>query len=318
MKRVVFGSVLIFMMMKSGIGYAERIVLQNGVVEAVVRPDIGRIISFNRVEESNVLWVADDPLAFGPDVPIYGGLRVLISPQDFWDQIRQANKPDPATDGGSWTVMEQDDLHVQMTTFSADLGVQIVWSVRMHETRSELTMHYQVTRTEENPFPVHLWSIAQTPIGGEIYIESQPHIKTPYHNFLRIPGGLSPFMEPVLDARAYQFVPGSWEEPLKTGTFGRWLAYVSNRQAFILLAPELQRLPYSDRSNLQAFLFPRVLPFCELEITSPTYSLRLGESFETEETWLLAELPQANSEETAAEIKRLVYEKIEADACPAR
>lgn len=315
MKRWFYRAVLVSMMMKSSFGCAEQIVLRNASVEAVIRPDIGRVISFSRVGESNVLWVADDPLAFDPTLPNYGGLRVLISPQGLWDQIHQANRPDPATDGGPWTVVEKEARHVQMTTFSSDLGVQIVWDVRMHESRPELTMHYRMTRTAENPFPVHVWSIAQAPVGGEIYLESQPHIKTPYHNFLRIPGGLKPFMEPVLDARAYRFVPGSWQEPLKTGTFGRWIAYVAKQQAFIQIGPALQKLPYSDRSNLQAFLFPRVLPFCELEITSPTYSLRLGESFEMEETWLLADVPQGSSEETAEEIERLVQKTIQSEAC---
>ncbi|MFA5687924.1 MAG: hypothetical protein WC959_02045 [Kiritimatiellales bacterium] len=290
--------------------FSEEIILDNGAIEAVIRPDIGRIISFRRAGEKNLLWVADDPLSIDPDLPFYGGLRILISPEGLWEQIRQVHRPDPATDGGAWTVLEKSELHIQLQTFSPDLGVEVGWKIQVHAERAEMKIDFSMTRTKENPFPVHLWSIAQVPLGGDVFMESRPHIPPPYHNFLRIPGGLAPYMESFHDGRVYRFHYDDRQEPLKAGTFGRWIAYAVDQTAFVLIAPEIQNLPYYDRSNLQAFSFPRLMPFYELEITSPTYSLRLGESFQTGETWLLTDAGKTRKE-TVSKIQQLVQPHIQ-------
>lgn len=281
------------------------ITVTNGVAEAVIRPDIGRIISFRRSGGENRLWVAEDPFAFRTPMPIYGGLRIMISPEILWEQIRWPRRSDPATDGGPWTVLEQTARRVSLCTFSKDLGVKVGWTVSLHETEAELLLEYDVERVEENPFPVHLWSIAQVPLQEVLYIDRLPHTEKRYHDFLRTEG-MDAYMVYLPEAGVFRFSGSGQTVPLKAGTFGRWIAHLQNRQAFVICAPEPLRLPYIDNSNLQAFSYGGKFPFYEMEVTSPMYMLRLGESFQTSEKWMLLDLP----EEALPEQLRFIHKAV--------
>jgi hypothetical protein len=265
----------------------EEIRLDNSAAQAVIRPDIGRIISFGRPGGPNRLWVAENPDAFGANMPLYGGLKIMVTPEVLWPQIRKTARSDPATDGGPWEVLEQSSLHVRMQTFSPDLGVTVTWTIRLQEKQPELQIDYDIKRTEENPFPVHLWSITQVPLEGDLLMSCQSHVQNPYRNCIWAPR-LDDAVELLPDRQALRFSGLAVNEPLKVGTFGRWIAHLQENEVFVICAQEVQRRAYAEGSNLQAFSWPGRFPFYEMEVTSPLYDLRPGESFQTLETWKLS------------------------------
>lgn len=268
------------------------ITLQNAQVKAVLRPDIGRIISFGRIEASNHLWVADDPDAFGAAMPMYGGLKIMVSPEVLWPQIRKVSRSDPATDGGSWTVLEQGGHNACLQTFSPDLGVTVTWRVRLYEDAAQLQMEYEVQKVEENPFPVHLWSITQVPCEGSLFMSCQSDLPKAYRNCICAPK-LEDAMEMLPFRQALRFDGSTVNEPLKVGTFGRWIAHVQNDEVFVICAPEVERKAYIEGSNLQGFSWAGHFPFYEMEVTGPLYDLRVGESFQTSENWMLLDAPDS-------------------------
>lgn len=270
------------------------ICLENAQARVVIRPDIGRVISFARRGGENRLWVADDPNAFGAPMPLYGGLKIMVSPEVLWPQIRGVKHSDPATDGGSWNVLEQSSLHVRMQTFSKDLGITVTWTIRLHDERAELQIDYDVKRTTNNPFPVHLWSITQIPLEGDLYLSSLPHVPDPYRNCIWALK-LDDVVEIFPEQQALRFSGVAVNEPLKIGTFGRWIAHIKENEAFVVCAPEVERRAYVEGSNLQAFSWAGRFPFYEMEVTSPLYDLRLGESFQTLEKWMLLDLPKSGA-----------------------
>lgn len=262
------------------------ICLENGSAQVTVWPDIGRVISFSRRGKKNRLWVADDPAAFGTPMPLYGGLKVMVSPEVLWPQIRKVPRSDPATDGGPWTVLQRGDRHVCMQTFSSDLGVTVTWMIQLHEDSPELQLDYEIRRVEENPFPVHLWSITQVPLENDLYLSCQSHTTNPYRNCLWMPD-LDQQVECFPKFEALRFSGSASIGPLKIGTFGRWIAHVQDDEAFVICTPEIERRAYVEGSNLQAFSSADRFPFYEMEVTSPVYDLRVGESFQTSEKWML-------------------------------
>ena len=266
----------------------EPIILRNSSAEAVIRPDIGRVMSFRRTDGENVLWTAEDPFAYGTPMPIYGGLRVMISPEVLWNQIRQPRRSDPATDGGPWTVTDQSERYVRMQAFSKDLGVTVRWSIRLDEECPELSFDYEIERVEDNPFPVHLWTIAQVPLTDEVFMSCQPHVSEPYRNCIWAPT-LSEHVTYFREESYLQFAGSRQVEPLKIGTFGRWLAGVRGSELFVIQVPPVELKAYMEGSNLQAFCFPKKFPFYEMEHTGPRYALRAGESFHVQETWSLGQ-----------------------------
>lgn len=287
------------------------ILLTNQAVQAVVRPDIGRIISFGRPGGPNRLWVAGDPLAFRNVLPMHGGLRIMISPETLWRQIRNGHRSDPATDGGAWTVLEQSDLHICMQTFSKDLSVTVNWTIRLHDELPELQMNYELTRTEANPFPVHLWSIAQVPLEGDLLFSNQRFWDEPYRNCIWAPK-LDETVALFPEQQALRFSGAAVSEPLKIGTFGRWIAHARNGEAFVVCAPEIQRRAYVEGSNLQGFSWGGHFPFYEMEHTGPLHDLKVGESFQTAETWALVELTTGCSDEVkAGKINMIISKKIQ-------
>jgi hypothetical protein len=269
----------------------EEIRLANSAAQAVIRPDIGRIISFGRPGGSNRLWVAEDPDAFGTQMPLYGGLKIMVTPEVLWSQVRKTARSDPATDGGPWEVLEQSTRHVRMQIFSPDLGVTVTWTIRLHEKQPELQIDYDMKRTEENPFPVHLWSITQVPLEGDLFMSCLPHTQAPYRNCIWAPR-LDDAVELLPDRQALRFSGLPVNEPLKVGTFGRWIAHLQKNEVFMICAQRVQRRAYAEGSNLQAFSWAGHFPFYEMEVTSPLYDLCLGESFQTLETWKLFDVYQ--------------------------
>lgn len=279
----------------------DPVILQNAAAEIIVRPDIGRILSFRTLEGSNVLWVAEDPNSFGP-VPQYGGLRIMISPEVLWGQIRSPRRSDPATDGGPWTVSDQGGRHVRMETYSPDLGVKVRWTIRLHETEPSLSLAYEIERVKDNPFPVHVWSIAQVPLREKVWMSRVPHIDAPFHNFLRTPAlNQAAALYQAEEALVFDGTQGS--APLKIGTFGTWIAHPHNGSTFVITAPAPQRLPYSDNSNLQAFAWPGRFPFYEIEVTSPMQHLKAGELLHAQETWRIIPLPEGSLSDHIRTIK---------------
>jgi hypothetical protein len=281
--------------------------LSNARAEAVVRPDIGRVISFRRIGGDNRLWVAADPTAFGTPRPIYGGLKVMISPEVLWQQIRQEHRSDPATDGGSWTVMEQSGLHVKMQTFSPDLGVKVTWSIRLDAERPELFLNYEIKRTAANHFPVHLWTIAQVPLEGDLLMSRLPHVPNLYRNCIWAPK-LDEYVEYLPESQAVCFSGSVCNEPLKIGTFGHWIAQINETEAFVIGVPRVERRPYVEGSNLQGFSYASKFPFYEMEHTGPLVALQPGEVFHTQEKWMLKEVPAVSRREQIGIIARAVEE----------
>ncbi|MFA5689131.1 MAG: hypothetical protein WC959_08295 [Kiritimatiellales bacterium] len=286
---------------------AEEIVLRNANAEAVVRPDIGRVISFRRAGGENRLWVAEDPVAFGNAVPLYGGVKILVAPELFWKQIRGRHLPDAETDGSPWTVLEKTDGSVTLKTFVKDVSASVCWRITLDAEQPVLTMDYTVERAGDNPFPVYLWSVAQAPLRGDVYVSREPHVEDIFANCIRQPA-LDEQVTHYEDLRALKFSGTGITVPLKLGSYGQWLAKIEHGEAFIICAPAPEKKPYLDGSNLQVFSWDGRYPFYEMEVTSPVHFLRAGESFSTQEKWLLTEISGSTPEEIIQQVQSKIQQ----------
>jgi hypothetical protein len=147
--------------------------------------------------------------------------------------------------------------------------------------------------------------VAQVPLSGAVFM-SRTHGKT-YQNLLRKPE-LSRHIEALTASDAVRFSVSEQSVALKAGTFGRWIAHVQGQSAFVICAPDIQPLPYIENSNLQVFSYSGKFPFYEMEVTSPLYALRVGESFHTQEKWLLMDLHSDEAVEQARIINQAATE----------
>lgn len=266
--------------------------LQNGVVKAVVSPAQGRVTFFGRPGGRNLLWTNPEP-KLGPNGINHGGDRVLFSPQSLWSQIRKGGAPDPAAINTPWQVLEQSkDRVVLQSNWDEDLEVRMTRTISLPKGRPELTQHYRLTRRKKNPFPVHVWTIAQVPPKGAVWMAAATDSPNHHGNTVRdlmrsIDEDANLTVLPQAQAVRFQWPR---DRATKLGTFGTWIAWVDGSQGLMVAAPWQRKNSYFiDQSNLQVFSLPGETGFVELETQTPTTDLPPGESLEHTVHWRLLE-----------------------------
>lgn len=276
----------------SSLAPSTDISLQNGVVEAIVSPAQGRVTFFGRPGGRNLLWTNPEPKR-GPNGINHGGDRVLFSPQVLWSQIRQGGVPDPTAINTPWQVLEQSKERVVLQSeWDQDLDVRMTRTISLPQRKPELTQHYRLARRQKNPFPVHIWTIAQVPPKGAVWMDvakdSPNHHGTAYRDLLRsLDEEASVSLLPLAQAVRFQWPS---DRAAKLGTFGTWLAWVEGSQGLLVVAPWQRKKSYFiDQSNLQVFTLPGKTGFLELETQTPTSNLSPGESLEHTVRWCLLE-----------------------------
>ena len=292
---------------------ATDIHLSNGIVEAIVSPAKARITFFGRPGGTNMLWSNPRPVP-SPNGINHGGDRVLYSPQALWPQIRPEGAPDPTAINMPWTVIEQSiNRIVLQSDWDSDLGVRMTRTVLLPDGRPELVQTYHLTRCRDNPFPVHIWTIAQVRPTGTVLMnladEAPKHHGNAATDLLRsIDEDESIAYFPKAQALRFRWPT---DRASKLGTFGTWIAWIEGTEGLLISAPWVREDAfYFDRSNLQVFVLPGPRGFMELETQTPTTMLSAKESLEHVVRWRLLSWkePPAQNEELAKEITRLAGE----------
>jgi len=159
--------------------------LCNGKVEAIINPQIGRMISFRTTTGQNVLAVNRKmlgcvPPAGSPDFVFFGGLYTWISPQSHWVPFDGTNTyvgADPALDRGPFRVTYCSDTELTMLSpASWGYGLQIEKTFRL--VKDQPRMEFIVTLHNIGFQPVRwgIWNLSAVPPTGVVFFDV-PHGK---------------------------------------------------------------------------------------------------------------------------------------------
>ncbi len=269
------------------------IVLDNGNLQLVVTPQIGRLSACHKPGETEWLAPVEGPLPPEQPWPSYPGDKLWPSAQFLWPQIHGTNGPDPVFDKLPWTVTRQEPLQVTLLSgTSPHLGLQAERTIRLEPTGTRVSQTYQLTRRKTSAFPVCVWLVTTCQIADYILLDLHPTAARssgrPYHTF----GSPRYPLENVRvweEARAVQFGwPVSGGQ--KAGTYGRWIALVRGSQALVQRVELTADGCYLEESNLQAWVDVNK-GWCEIETSSPHWFLRPGEEAVWHIEWELVDFP---------------------------
>ncbi len=162
--------------------------IENGTVELVYVPQIGRIMRYAYLGGPNMLW--ENSLLSGQKIseesaakewPNYGGDKLWPAPQSRWGW-----PPDPILDSGSAKVTISPDQHLLVTgQASTKSGVRFTRDIALDASGTGVTIKNTMTNTSDKPLEWSVWEITQVndPDSTSMPLNTAGHFAQGYHVF---------------------------------------------------------------------------------------------------------------------------------------
>lgn len=265
-------------------GWPGSFVLNNGKVEAVVVPAIGRIMQFGFIGEEGVFWENRDLDGKSPDWNSkewvnFGGDKTWPAPEADWPKYtrRKEWRPPPAFD--AMPVQGQMTGTGVLLTSPVDpyLGIRTHRRIQLDSEKPAMTVTTTYEKVSGEPAKVSIWTITQlreplgiyVPISAEtIFQRRYALLSTSAPPTLRIAGGLISLRRD----------PKIW---YKIGSDSGELLWVGEKHALRIDAPRQPKAEYPDHgSSVEVYTNPDPLKYIELETLGPLRQLKPGERIE--------------------------------------
>ena len=304
-------------------GWPQAVKLSNGIVEAVVVPQIGRVMAFEFTghPETNPLYENPDWMPAKNRLPKpgewanYGGDKVWPAPQSDWPRlIGHDFPPDPAFDGLPETVhLLPTGLRLASPT-SREFGLHIERTITLRPGRPCLYLTQTLARTAPGAAPdrpVAVWDITQVSGDGLFALPLPALTATPNAPFplgyqsLSSPPVAPPFWRVItVQGRRVLLVRRDPVNSHKAATKARdgWLVHVS--AAGIVFAEHSAVAPGGvypdDNSPGEVYSTAGASNYLEMETLGPLAQVRPGHSLTLQSIWHLSRLPAAPTNDTEA------------------
>ena len=259
-------------------GWSNSWILGNGVVEAVVVPEVGRVMQFRFAgEKSGPFW--ENPALLGNPMPAdpwsvshgsFGGDKTWPAPQGAW------NWPPPDVfDAEALTSRVEGDALVLSSPVSPKFGIRTERRVTLVPGRPEMTIVTRYEKVAGEPVDVGVWVITQTADPQAVFLPVPPDSKFPAGTatLWGIPQGVLTRREGLL--RLTRDPAASH----KIGNDGSVILWVGAKE---ILRLDIDRIPggrYADDGcSVEVYTNPDPVPYVELETLGPQRRLSVGDT----------------------------------------
>lgn len=149
--------------------------LSDGRTEAVVVPEIGRVMRYGLVGGSNFLWNSPQKTFGKNEWKNWGGDKTWPAPQQWWPAIAGSNwPPDPAWDGNAHKAKILPNNHLQMTSEVAKgFGARVVREF-WFEQNGEFAIRQTVEKVKGEALRLSIWNVTQTEPPDAIFLPLNP------------------------------------------------------------------------------------------------------------------------------------------------
>lgn len=259
-------------------GWTHAWILGNGVVEAVVVPEVGRVMQFRFAgEENGPFW--ENPALLGKPMPAepwsvshgsFGGDKTWPAPQGAW------NWPPPDVfDAAALTSRVEGDALVLSSPVSSKFGIRTERRVTLVPGRPEMTIVTRYEKIAGEPVDVGVWVITQTVDPQAVFLPVPPNSKFPAGT-----ATLWGVPEGVLARRAGLLrLTRDTAASHKIGNDGSVIVWVGAKE---ILRLDIDRIPggrYADDGcSVEVYTNPDPVPYVELETLGPQRRLSIGET----------------------------------------
>ena len=274
--------------------------LTNGAVDAIVVPEIGRVMSFGKVGGPNLLWNAEPSQLAKTGWKNYGGDKMWLSPQSDWKLFHGANNwpPEAVFDGEPLKADVLTGGKLQLTSGISKTGIRVVRTLYFDDN-GEFVIEQTARKESGAPLKAGLWSITQVVPGQAVFVAVNPDTQYQggFYRFDNKRVQSAALMKPNL--LRLQTQPNG-----KSGKFGfdapvAAIASVSDGVALVQKAarPDGQYPDGADGAGFPTELYVNADPnnfYQELEILGPLQEFHVGTSWTHTVRWSLHALPSAD------------------------
>ena len=299
--------------------------LSDGRTEAIIVPEISRVMAYRFVGGKNVLW---QNLAKNPDLggwKNWGGDKNWFAPQGWWPATSGASwPPDSAWDGSPFEAEALSGARLRTTSpVSKGNGTRIIREYAMNG-QGELEIKQIAEKVSGAPLLLSIWNISQThPDAVYLPLNPQSVYKNNFFWFDAKPKlgadvqAVSPTLLRFRPVRASKTAPvGGYKFGVDSHVVA--LVAVQGKDAFVEKT-NFGSGAYPDgpeNSGFSVELYDSAEPdsskhYIELEILSPLRVVKIGSRWQNTLRWNLHKLTSsdANSSATHREVARLLYAK---------
>jgi hypothetical protein len=289
--------------------------LNNGAVNLILAPSVGRVLRFGYPDAPNVLWTNPNhrPPRLGEDIkdkPVdladpasqlkwknYGGDKAWPWPQDQWPQYIGRTWPPPLeVDAKPQRARLNGALGVRMESETIrGYGVRQVRDITLDargEPRATFVTRFERASEDLPPVELAAWQITQLPFGGTVYAKMAL-------------GGKVTGLDPAPWTEHHEIGPGIIVldpppiAPAKTGLDADALAWAADELLFVARSQTASYESSKFRAGERAQVFVQAAPnpskasentptrYIEFEFTSPRRDLARNQVPELRVTWEL-------------------------------
>lgn len=269
-------------------GWPDCFQIQNGIVEAVIVPSIGRVMQLRLLDNPvGAFW--RNPALDGQrhEQPVdlllprewrnFGGDKCWPAPQSGWPKVQGRYWPPPdAFDSRPMKAVAADSSVVLTSSIDANFGIQMVRHVELDPCQPVMRIRSEFRKLTGSPVKVGLWTITQmqAPECVSILLSPQSKFRNGWQHLmgtqpadLRIDGG-------ILSIARHP------REIVKIGTDGISLAWVG-QDCVVRIDAERGPGDYPDGGCVtQVYTNPDPLPYVELETVGPLTAMSIGDRIE--------------------------------------
>jgi len=279
-------------------GWSGALRLGNAQVEAVVVPEVGRVMSFRFNDGENVFW-EDAALAGGRGDPDgrtwvnFGGDKTWPSPEAEWKLHSRGSgwMPPPAFDGMAATARVDAGAVVLTSHVDPFYGVRWERRIALKPDGPVLVIATTYERVAGPPIRLGIWVITQ--------LRDPVAVIVPGRAASLFPGGYFVFGDKPWPQAG---VTDGWirltrepAAPHKLGTDAGRLLWVGEKELCLIESPRVAGAEYPDRgASAEVYTNPDPKTYVELETLGPLATLRAGERMTQTNTYTLVRRASAD------------------------
>lgn len=286
-------------------GWKDSYILSNSQVEAIVVPQIVRIMQFRFQGGENTFWENSQiygkvPLTKSEEWDNFGGDKSWPAPQSEWEKITIGSWPPPATfDSAPAKVKLENNEITLISEIDPFYGIRFYRKITLEPNQPIMKVTTTFEKVKGDSQQVSVWTITQLNEPVSVYAAiPQPSIFAQGYNKQsdNLPANLK-VDNGILSLKRDR------EEAHKIGSDASTLLWVGEDVAVRMDSPRIDKANYPD-NNSSAEIYTNYDPkaYVELEFLSPLKTLQVGEKMDLSVTYTLFKTTSENLEEQARKI----------------
>jgi hypothetical protein len=262
-------------------GWPEALLLSNGAVEAIVVPEIGRVMQFRFAGEgTGAFWENRELDGQSPSADAdtdewlnLGGDKTWPAPQSEWERHTGRGWPPPvAFDSGPFSATVTNEEVVLASEVDPGYGIRAVRYIRLVGQCPQLRITTEFQKEKGTSVDVSVWVITQLPEPERVFALLPEHSEFPC-GFQRQRGPLPKdlrrdgrFLSLKRDPREY----------IKIGTDATCILWMDQRRALLIRAEDTCGAYPDGGCRTEIYTNPDPLHYVELETLGPLSTLEVG------------------------------------------